>query len=150
MGEAMTYMESSLRGQPFYLPSGRRVIIPSNLIFLATMNPEDRSVDEIDAAMDRRWGKVYLEPSPDILNKFLIANNMAGPSRGAVVDFFMWVQQHYHLGHAFFRTVRDRSSLGRLWKNQLKFLFDKSFRYDRDTLKEIQDSWIDMIRAIEI
>lgn len=60
MGEAMTYMEGSLRGVSFSLPSGRRTDIPRNLVFLATMNPDDRSVDEIDAAMDRRWAKLVI------------------------------------------------------------------------------------------
>jgi 5-methylcytosine-specific restriction protein B len=62
LGETMTYMEGSLRGKDFFLPSGRIVNIPKNLIFLATMNPEDRSVDEIDAAMERRWAKVRIRP----------------------------------------------------------------------------------------
>jgi 5-methylcytosine-specific restriction protein B len=61
LGEVMTYMEGSMRDTPFYLPSGREVRIPRNLIFLATMNPDDRSVDEIDEAMDRRWSKGHLE-----------------------------------------------------------------------------------------
>lgn len=148
MGEAMTYMESTLRGQPFYLASGRRVVIPSNLIFIATMNPEDRSVDEIDAAMDRRWGKIYLAPDAGVLNSFLVKKNAPKFLRTAVIDFFQWVQPHYHLGHAFFRTVQDRASLERLWNNQLKFLFEKAFRYDTDTLNEIQQHWGQMLAGI--
>lgn len=141
MGEAMTYMESSLRGKYFHLPSGRQAMIPSNLVFIATMNPEDRSVDEIDAAMDRRWGKIYLSPDPIVLESFLKKNGMQGSQRGAVVAFFKAVQKHYKLGHAFFRTTGDDVGLQRLWDNQLRFLFEKAFRYDPDTFKEIQAQW---------
>lgn len=149
LGEAMTYMETTLRGQPFYLPSGRRVTIPPNLIFLATMNPEDRSVDEIDAAMDRRWGKQYLAPDSSVLNDFLNQNLMPGKSRGAIIGFFRWVQQHYKLGHAFFRTISDRASLERLWESQLKFVFQKAFRYDSETLAEIEQKWTEALDNVE-
>lgn len=149
MGEAMTYMETTLRGQSFYLPSGRSAIIPSNLIFIATMNPEDRSVDEIDSAMDRRWGKVYLHPDPGVLNAFLLEMGCPKPMRQAVSDFFQWVQPHYKLGHAFFRTIKDRPSLERLWTNQLQYLFGKAFRYDPDTLREIEQHWNVMVGAID-
>lgn len=149
IGEAMTYMETSLRGQPFYLPSGRRVVIPSNLFFLATLNPEDRSVDEIDAAMDRRWAKVYLAPNPANVNGFLSTNNVPEVMRGKVLTFFTWVQAYYKLGHAFFRTVKDRPSLERLWDNHLVFLFEKAFRYDLDTLQEIRSHWSELLHSIE-
>lgn len=145
MGEALTYMESSLRGQPFYLPSGRQTSIPPNLFFLATMNPEDRSVDEIDAAMDRRWGKVHLSPDREVLHKFLAKNGLPGPQRGEILKFFDWIQRHYKLGHAFFRTVNSLPALERLWNNQLHFLFQRAFRYDVETLKEIVGQWRQMM-----
>jgi 5-methylcytosine-specific restriction enzyme B len=148
MGEAMTYMESTLRGQPFFLPSGRRVTIPPNVVFFATMNPEDRSVDEIDAAMDRRWGKIFLAPDISIVNNFLKDNQMPAAERTLVIEFFKWVQQYYKIGHAFFRTVKDKRGLERLWENQLKFLFEKAFRYDADTLSEIQQKWQQLLASI--
>ncbi|MCX5764718.1 MAG: AAA family ATPase [Gemmatimonadetes bacterium] len=132
MGEALTYMETTLRGQRFFLQSGRAMSIPNNLLFLATMNPEDRSVDEIDGALDRRWGKVYLNPDRTVLDGFLQANSVSGELRGAILKFFVSVQSDYALGHAFFRNVRDVPSLRRLWKNQLQHVFNRAFRYDKE------------------
>lgn len=149
MGEMLTYMETTKREQPFFLPSGRRVAIPSNLVFLATMNPTDRSVDEIDDALNRRWGKVFLDPDSGVLNEFLRGKGMTnGAARRAVGDFFRSVQQHYPLGHAYFRTAGTRSALGRLWRNQLQSVFQRAFRYDPDTLHEIEASWETMMEAI--
>lgn len=148
MGEAMTYMESSLRGRSFRLASGTQVQIPPNLLFLATLNPEDRSVDQIDDAMDRRWGKVSLEPEPAVLQLFMDRNGVEGPVQGPVIEFFKWVQQHKKLGHAFFRTVADKGGLERLWKNQLYYVFEKAFRYDPDTFAEIEAAWQQMISRI--
>jgi len=112
LGEAMTYMEGSLREIEFSLPSGRRISIPRNLVFLATMNPDDRSVDEIDAAMERRWAKIHLKPDVDKLREFLTNNGVEGVMLGAVVEFFIALQSHIEVGHALFRTVKRRKIFG--------------------------------------
>jgi 5-methylcytosine-specific restriction protein B len=139
-GEALTYMERSLRGTTFFLPSGRETSLPENLLFLATMNPEDRSVDDIDAAMDRRWAKVYLAPDRKVLAQFLRDNGLQPQQIGAVLEFFSWVQQYYRIGHAFFRSVKDSQTLDRLLKHQLLPLFEKNFRFSPDTLTAITES----------
>lgn len=148
LGETMTYMESSHRGRDFFLPSGRVVNIPKNLIFLATMNPEDRSVDEIDAAMERRWAKVRISPSADKLRDFLTANGMTGPAMGPIVEFFIELQRHIDLGHAFFRTVKDSASLQRLWATQLDFAVKKRFRFDVETQKTVEQLWQKCLAAV--
>lgn len=148
LGEAMTYMEGSLRGIEFSLPSGRRVSIPKNLVFLATMNPDDRSVDEIDAAMERRWAKIQLQPDVEKLRAFLESNGVGGPMLGAIVEFFGALQKHVAIGHAFFRTVKDEASLRRLWERQLKYLVEKRFRFDNDTKAEINALWEKCLNAI--
>ncbi len=139
-GEVMTYMEPTLRGVDFYLPSGRQTNIPENLYFVATMNPEDRSVDELDAAMDRRWAKIVLSPDREVLQGFLHKNGVLGAAQGAILDFFVWVQRHYKVGHALFRAVRDAASLDRVIDHQLIPLFEKFFRFSPDTLLEIISS----------
>ena len=148
LGEAMTYMEGSLRGIEFSLPSGRRVSIPKNLVFLATMNPDDRSVDEIDAAMERRWAKIQLQPDVDKLRAFLEKNGIGGTMLGAIVEFFVALQKHVEIGHAFFRTVKDEASLNRLWERQLKYVIEKRFRFDNDTKAEIGTLWERCLAAI--
>ncbi|TGT91915.1 MULTISPECIES: AAA family ATPase [unclassified Mesorhizobium] len=148
LGETMTYMEGSHRGRDFFLPSGRVVNIPKNLVFIATMNPEDRSVDEIDAAMERRWAKIRIPPSADKLRDFLTDNKMAGPALGAVVEFFNELQSHLELGHAFFRTVKDGESLLRVWDTQIHFAVRKRFRFDAETQKAVEALWQKCIAAV--
>jgi len=142
LGETMTYMESSLRDKDFYLPSGRRVQIPRNLVFLATMNPDDRSVDEIDAAMDRRWAKIALSPDVKKLRDFLILNGSPSAMLGPAIDFFNGLQKYLEIGHAFFRTVKDPEGLTRLWNSQLQYIIKKRFRFDPDTQHEIEALWV--------
>ena len=150
LGETMTYMEGSLRGKDFFLPSGRIVNIPKNLIFLATMNPEDRSVDEIDAAMERRWAKVRIRPDADKVRDFLIANGMDETVYGPIIEFFAAIQSHIELGHAFFRTIRNVDSLNRLWNTQLEFVVQKRFRFDASSLSEVEKIWATCLRAATV
>jgi 5-methylcytosine-specific restriction protein B len=141
LGEAMTYMEGSLRGVDFRLPSGRKINIPKNLVFLATMNPDDRSVDEIDAAMERRWAKIHLKPDVEKLRDFLTTNKVDGALLGAIIQFFVALQEHVEIGHAFFRTVKDSASLERLWERQLQYVVKKRFRFDPDAQAAIGGLW---------
>ena len=50
-GEALTYIETDKRNEPFTLASGSLMEIPKNLVILATMNPWDKGVDEVDIAL---------------------------------------------------------------------------------------------------
>lgn len=141
MGETLTYMEGSLRGVEFSLPSGRSTLIPKNLTFIATMNPEDRSVDEIDAAMERRWAKVELHPDSEAMKRLVIKAGMPEPYIEPVLSFFLAIQQYMPIGHAFFRTVKDVASLQRLWDTQLRYLVKKRFRFDQETAAEVTALW---------
>lgn len=141
LGETMTYMEGSLRGTEFFLPSGRKAVIPKKLLFIATMNPEDRSVDEIDAAMERRWAKVTIQPSVGKLRDFLRENGLKPAEMGEIVKFFIELQKYIEIGHAFFKNVKDCDGAIRLWKNQLSHIVSKRFRYDLETRGEVEELW---------
>lgn len=147
LGEIMTYMEGSLRDIEFSLASGRKISLPANLLFVATMNPEDRSVDEIDDAMDRRWAKLELTPDVAKVGDFLKLNGAPGRLIGAVRKFFIAAQRYLPIGHAFFRNVRDVESLKRLWDSQLKHIISKRFRYDQETMRAINDLWEQCLAA---
>lgn len=149
LGEVMTYMEGTMREIPFYLPSGRQVRIPKNLIFLATMNPDDRSVDEIDDAMDRRWSRIALSPDANKVRDFLVGNKCDQTLVGPTVAFFVALQKRVPIGHAFFRHVKDRESLGRLWSTQLEHFMQKRFRFDAASLAEVVTLWDDCLAALE-
>lgn len=143
LGETLTYMERTMRDIPFYLPSGRQISIPANLVFIATMNPDDRSVDEIDDAMDRRWAKIELSPEPQKVRDFLVENGSDETLIKAAVSFFVELQKRISIGHAFFRHVKDNDSMSRLWDMQLKHFVRKRFRFDSATLDEISGLWSD-------
>jgi len=149
LGETLTYMDGPMRGIPFYLPSGRKLAIPKNLVFLATMNPDDRSVDEIDDAMDRRWGKLTLDPSADKVRDFLVSNGAEGAFIAPVIQLFHALQNRVPVGHALFRRVKDAASLNRLWSTQLKYQMQKRFRFDPAGLGEVEALWAECKSGVE-
>jgi hypothetical protein len=147
-GELLTYMEPTRRGEPFLLASGRETSLPRNLYFVATMNSRDKSVVEIDDAFDRRLAKIPMDPSPAILEQFLVANDVDEPLRARVIEFFKWVNEtHYPLGHTFFLNVKDGNGLRRLWDNQLRFVFQKAFLHERETVEQIRAKYVAMLAS---
>jgi 5-methylcytosine-specific restriction protein B len=146
-GEALTYVEHSKRGLSFHLASGRQCVIPDNLIFLATMNPHDRGVEEVDAAFERRFAKIRMEPKLEQVSIFLSAAGMPSELQQRVENFFRYVDRlartnpYVALGHTYFAGIGDLNGLRSLWDHQLSFHFEKFFRLDPERLSEIRAEW---------
>jgi 5-methylcytosine-specific restriction enzyme B len=147
-GEALTYVERSKRGLPFQLAmdeSQRRV--PDNLVILATMNPLDRGVDDVDAAFERRFAKIAMEPDVSIVEEYLDGSNVPEPLRKRILAFFSKVNARARqnplaaIGHTFFMEVVDEASLEQLWEHQLRFLFEKAYRLNPDGFNEVKADW---------
>ena len=146
-GEGLTYVEKTKRGLSFSLASGDECSIPPNLIFLATMNALDRGVDEVDAAFERRFAKIAMDPSDAILEQFLTDSGMAADLRAKVLAFFRFVNEQARdnppaaLGHTFFLNAKTEDDLKRLWDHQLRFFFEKAYRLDPQGHREVRTQW---------
>lgn len=148
-GEALTYMERSKRGQTFFLPSGRELSVPQNVDILATMNPLDRGVDEVDAALGRRFAKYPMPPDPSMLDGFLRDRGMAEVLRLRVLEFFERANAaaeaagnpHGAVGQTFFLNVRDAADLNRLWQHDLRFHFERAYQLDPEGFAVVQRAW---------
>lgn len=154
-GEALTYIERSRRGDEFLLASGQTAAIPPNLVVLATMNPLDRGVDEVDAAFERRFAKIAMDPDPAILVEFLDRAGVEETLRRRLRAFFGKVNAQAKrnplsaVGHTFFINVEDEESLQRVWDYQLRFLFEKAHRLDPDGLVEVEADWMRIFAPAE-
>ena len=146
-GEALTYIEKSKRGLKFNLASGREIDVPDGLVVLATMNPLDRGVDEVDAALDRRFAKIAMEPDDVLLANFLGDAGMDGALLQRILRFFREVNSMANsnpfasLGHTYFIGVKDEDGLRRVWEHQLRFHFDKAFRIDAEGRERVDRLW---------
>lgn len=147
-GEALTYIDRSKRGHRFLLPSGRPCSIPPNLWIIATMNPADRGVDELDSAFERRFAKVQKNADRNLLQKWLSDADLNEDIVRRVVSWFDRVNSLERqmvpgsgLGHAYFYGVDGLESLQELWDCQLQFHIDRAFEHDRGTRDSLKAGW---------
>jgi 5-methylcytosine-specific restriction protein B len=154
-GEALTYVERSKRHLRFTIANGEEISVPSNLIVIATMNPFDRGVDEVDAAFERRFAKISMDPDPALLDQRLIEQNMDDGLRTRVIGWFHRINSYAEnnpaaaVGHAYFWDVYDHDSLSNLWSYQLKYLVQRAFRRDQNTRLAIVAAWDQLFQADE-
>jgi 5-methylcytosine-specific restriction protein B len=150
-GEALTYLETSLRGKPFLLASGTSAKVPPNLCIVATMNPWDLTVGELDFALERRFAHINMQPSVDLLRTILNSNGVEENLQRSIVAFFELLQRKpnpmLRIGHAYFARVRDQDSLLRLWTFQLKPHIEKATRHDATELQSIESAWNQLIKS---
>ena len=154
-GEALTYIERSRRGDEVLLASGQTAVIPPNLVVLATMNPLDRGVDEVDAAFERRFAKIAMDPDPAMLVEFLDRAGVEETLQRRLRAFFGKVNAQAKrnplsaVGHTFFINAADEESLQRVWDYQLRFLFEKAYRLDPDGRAEVEADWMRIFAPVE-
>lgn len=146
-GEALTYVERSKRELPFTIAGGQEIKVPVNFFILATMNPFDRGVDEVDAAFERRFAKISMEPDRELLDEILRNNGMTEDLQRRVLVWFDRINGHAQsnpaaaVGHAYFWDASDEATLNDIWAYQLKYLVQRAFRRDKDTRAAIETGW---------
>lgn len=150
-GEALTYLETDKRGMKFTLASGSELSVPPNLVILATMNPWDKGVDDIDIALERRFAYIQMPPNSRELRKLLLSSRAEPSFVDRVVTFFEGVQSldddACHLGHAYFLGCINEDAAGAVWDFRLRPFFQKACRLDPDLFSKIEKSWADTIAA---
>jgi hypothetical protein len=139
-GELMTYVERDYRDKSFTLSySGKPTSIPRNVVLLGTMNPYDRSVVELDDALERRFDRISLEPSVEILAGLLEQGNVAGPLRQLIIDFFKKANgvMPNGIGHALFLSIRNEQDALKVWNHNLRFIFQKALKFNPVDYEEL-------------
>lgn len=155
-GEALTYIDRSQRKKEFLIPFGETLLVPDNLLILATMNPQDRGVDEVDAAFERRFAKMRMDPDPDALDTILAGKGVDDVLRQGVLDWFKRINglarknPAASVGHAYFATLDTadlRQSFHDVWEYQLKFLVERAFRLQEKERDELIHLWEQLFTA---
>jgi len=148
-GEAFTYIERSKRGRAFVLASGTEMVVPENVLIIATMNPWDRGVDELDMALERRFAFLKMNPDRDALRALLTENGLSPALIDSTVAFFDFLQGHRiercRLGHGYFVHAKDRESLLRVWEFQLAHVLERACGTDAGAFVGIQQRWNDLV-----
>jgi 5-methylcytosine-specific restriction protein B len=152
-GEALTYVERTKRELPFNIANGDKITVPSNFVIIATMNPFDRGVDEVDAAFERRFGKISMDPDRGLLDELLTDNHMDEALKERVLGWFSHINGYANknaaaaVGHAYFATASDEARLKDIWDYQLKYLVQRAFRRDEATREALETRWQHIFQA---
>lgn len=131
-------------------------MIPDNVVVLATMNPLDRGVDEVDAAFERRFAKIAMDPDPEVLRSRMIENGLSDRLRDGLLRWFRAANgrardnPHGAVGHAYFWDVVDEVSLRRVWDHQLRFLVERAYQLDADTRGKLAADFEDVLSGEEL
>lgn len=144
-GELLTYIEASYRGVNFTSAySGATMSVPKNLFIIGTFNPFDKSVVELDDAMDRRFERISFDPSPKLLVSLLKKNGVEDTIIDRVAKYFVDVNKltRHGIGHTLFLSITDDNSLNRLWNRKLQFIFEKAFRFDADSFTKAKEQFM--------
>ena len=150
-GETLTYIERGWRGISF-IPrlTSEPVFVPQNLLVLATMNPHDRSITQLDMALLRRFDHVEIPPSSELASDFLTAAGMSEEHAGLVGQWFNTLQGMlpFGIGHTFFLNVGDVGQLGLIWRYRLLPFCESLLEFEPARLEGVRNSFSALDRRL--
>ena len=131
-GELITLIEISKRGMEVKLPYSKELFsVPRNLSIIGTMNTADRSIAVLDTALRRRFEFEEIMPNPYHKK---ISQDISGINVQKLLAKinerieFLYDRDHM-IGHAYFISCQDFTSLQNIFKNKIIPLLQEYF-YD--------------------
>jgi len=144
-GEALTYLEMDKRDRAFSTSMGEELVIPKNLVVIGTMNPWDKGVDELDAALERRFAQIDILPDAKQLEMLLVEAGAEQPFLGRLIAFFELLQseslERVRLGHAYFLKCVDAASAQDIWTLRLLPTLRRACSLDLATFRRLEEAW---------
>lgn len=108
--------------------------LPTNLIFIGTMNTADRSIALVDSAIRRRFRFIHLDPTSEpcsqILPKWLQANKLPAVAGEMLENLNNALARYeFSVGPAYFMKDKDhsRENLELVWKYSIEPLLEEYF-----------------------
>lgn len=151
-GEVLTYLEPSYRRKKFRLAySGSEVTLPVNLILIATANPYDRSVTELDDALLRRFVVFELEPDAALLRSYLTDEGVEAGLVNRTVQLFSMVHTAMPngFGHTNFLSVRTLEDLISVWTGRVRMGLRRAYFHDSATFKTTEAAIEALLTVVE-
>ncbi len=149
LGEVFSLIEDAYRGElhSIKLRSGEDFFIPSDTIFIFTMNTIDKSTEDIDDALMGRMAAIEFPPNASSLLEMLGANGVPANLHGLLAELYADILQTYELGHGYFAGLgpdENHSSVLRYYKTRIRpvlhnFLGDLR-QPDLDRIDNVVDS----------
>lgn len=132
-GELLTYLELDYREKEFTLAiSGKPTSLPRNLIVLATANPFDRSVTDLDDALLRRFIVIMMEPDKAFLESYLKDAGVENRVLSRTLRLFDILGEAFPagFGHTNFLKVRTIEDLAEVWAGRVHLGLQRTLFHD--------------------
>ena len=124
--------------------SDKPLSVPSNLIFLGTMNSTDKSVGRMDSALRRRFDFIHVEPNYEVLEKYyedkeLFVPNLTEGLKNLNELLEKDLGKHCLIGHTFFMKNHDSpftyKDIKKIWERKIYPLLEEYFLDDSTKLE---------------
>jgi 5-methylcytosine-specific restriction protein B len=140
-GELLTYLELDYREKEFTLAiSGKPISLPRNLIVLATANPFDRSVTDLDDALLRRFIVIMMEPDKAFLESYLKDAGVEPRVLSRTLRLFDILDEAFPagFGHTNFLKVRTIEDLAEVWAGRVHLGLQRTLFHDTQRFAAIR------------
>ena len=141
-GELLTYLELDYREKKFTLAiSGKLTSLPRNIIVLATANPFDRSVTDLDDALLRRFIVIMLEPDKSFLEAYLKEQGVENRIVSRTLRLFGILNDAFPagFGHTNFLQVKTMEDLADVWTGRVQLGLRRALFHDRQGFDSIRE-----------
>jgi len=113
--------------------------VPPNLFIIGTMNTADKSLDNLDIALRRRFVFKAIQPNPAVLKHLtVIAGIELIPLLTTINQRIDWLlHENYCIGHAYFYDVFTFDDLKDLFAYRIIPLLQEFFLYDNTLIAKV-------------
>lgn len=149
-GELLTYIEPDYRDVNFKLTfSEKEVSVPQNILIFATMNPYDKSVIDLDAAMERRFDVIEVLPDFNFLDSILRKNGVQEDKIERAREFFESINKlsPHGFGHSYFKEISSDDDFILLWNHRLKFIIKKMFKFEIENYEILRKMYLEILSS---
>ncbi|MCT8284934.1 AAA family ATPase [Xanthomonas translucens pv. translucens] len=151
-GELLTYLEVDYRNKNFTLAvSGETMSLPENLVIIATANPFDRSVTDLDDALLRRFIVVPMEPDKVFLEAYLQKTGVPNLVIRRVLHLFDMLNEILPVGfgHTSFLKVRSLEDLADVWTGRVQLGVTRTLFHEKQKLKKFKEDVDQLLKVNE-
>lgn len=124
-GELLTLLEGDKRlhapnALEVQLPYSKTTFgLPPNLYLIGTMNSADRSAEQLDFALRRRFSFIEMLPEPSLLPTDVEGINLAALLRSINERITLLLDAQHSIGHAYFMPITSFKELQQVFNNQI-------------------------------
>ena len=151
-GELLTYVELDYRDKEFTLAiSGKTATLPRNLVILATANPFDRSVTDLDDALLRRFIVIQMEPDRTFLEEYLKSKGVENRVLSRTLRLFEILKDAFPagFGHTNFLNVQTIEDLAEVWTGRVHLGLQRTLFHDRQKFEDLKLEIEDLLKIDE-